>query len=251
MRIYGLQRLTLLDFPGQVACTVFLSGCNFRCPYCHNMGLAELHVDSGLLDEEDFFDFLEDRKGILDGVAITGGEPLLNPEVELFLRRIKDLGFLVKLDTNGSNPRELRECINAGLVDYIAMDIKSSPGKYASACGKQHVQMEKIKESIKIIKRSGVDYEFRTTAVDELHDVDDFEQIGRLIDGADAYYIQPFVDSPGVPCCGFHPPTWEKLVKCQNAVGGHVGEVSVRGTVLQRREDTVQKGAENAESRNS
>ena len=234
MQIYGLQRLTLLDFPGRVACTVFVTGCNFRCPFCHNMDLAELSVDTGLFDEEDFFDFLEDRKGILDGVAITGGEPLLNPEIEIFMRRIKNHGYLVKLDTNGSNPRELRECIASGLVDYVAMDIKSSPGKYASACGKSHVPMDKIRESIKILKRSDVDYEFRTTVVDELHDVNDFEQIGRLIEGADVYYIQPFVDSPGVPCRGFHPPTWEKLVKCQNAVQGHVGEVSVRGSVLQR-----------------
>lgn len=221
--------MTLLDYPKKIACTVFLSGCNFRCPFCHNIELAKEKTDAGPISEDQFFSFLGDREGILDGVAITGGEPLLNDGIEAFLRRIKEHGFLIKLDTNGSNPQTLEKCIKAGLVDYIAMDIKSSPGRYSGACGVPYVPLDTIKDSIRIIMDSGREYEFRTTVVDELHDEHEIEQIGRMIRGARSYYLQSFVNSPEVPCKGFHSPTRRKLVAFQKIAMRYVDRAMIRG----------------------
>lgn len=237
MKIYGLQQLTLLDYPGHTACTVFLSGCNYACPYCHNSELAREAVNCGAIDERWFFDFLDRRKNVLEGVAITGGEPTIYSSLYDFIKEIKSHGYLVKLDTNGSNPSLLEDLIEDRLVDYVAMDIKSDPGRYAFACGKRYVAMDKVGSSIKLLIQGGeagkIDYEFRTTVVDELLGPEDFKAIGKLIHGAKRYYIQPFVDSPSVPCRGFHTPSMKKLSKCLQAVGTmDVEIVEIRGSVM-------------------
>lgn len=192
MKLCGLQTLTLLDFPGKVACTVFTGGCNFRCPYCHNASLVLLPEGHDVLDEADFFAFLRKRQGILDGVCVTGGEPLLQGDITAFLRRIRALGFFVKLDTNGSFPEQLRALVREGLVDYVAMDIKQVPDRYAGAIGIPGFDAAKVEQSIDFLLSGAVDYEFRTTAVAELHRDGDFAAIGRRIRGAKRYFLQTF-----------------------------------------------------------
>ena len=194
MIISGLQKLTLLDYPGKVACTVFLSGCNFRCPFCHNALLVERPSEAENMSEEKFLSFLKKRVGILDGVCITGGEPLLRKDITEFALKIKALGFSVKIDTNGSRPDMIKELVDSGAVDKFAMDIKSSPEKYSltAACD---VNIDDIQRSVSLIMNSGVDYEFRTTVVNPIHTKYDFEEIGMLIKGAKAYFLQSFNDS--------------------------------------------------------
>ena len=194
MIIKGLQKTTLLDFPGKVACTVFTAGCNFRCPFCHNASLVISPNTSEVLSEEEIFAFLKKRRGILDGVCITGGEPLLQRDIEEFIQKIRDLGLAVKLDTNGAYPERLKSIIDRALVDYVAMDIKNSKEKYALTAGAD-VDIEKISESVEILMSSDVDYEFRTTIVRELHSPDDINAIGKWIRGAKKYFLQSFTDS--------------------------------------------------------
>lgn len=192
MQIAGLQKLTLLDFPGRMACIVFTHGCNFRCPFCHN---APLVVDERGAEygEEAFFAFLAKRRGILDGVVITGGEPLLAPGLEEFIERIRAAGYLVKLDTNGSFPDRLAALIERKLLDYIAMDVKTVPEEYERVCGVR-VDVEKIKDSIRLICESGVPHEFRTTVVKGLHAKEDIVSVAKMLAG-EPYYLQGFVDS--------------------------------------------------------
>ncbi|PIU79236.1 MAG: anaerobic ribonucleoside-triphosphate reductase activating protein [Candidatus Moranbacteria bacterium CG_4_10_14_3_um_filter_44_15] len=194
MVIGGLQKLTLIDYPGHIAATVFTVGCNFRCPFCHNPELVssiEYQVSSIL--ERDFFDFLESRRGKLEGVCITGGEPAIQPDIVEFIRRIKKMGYKVKLDTNGARPDILRLLYAKKLLDYVAMDIKNSPEKYNSTTNSK-VDIERIKLSVNLIRNSGVDYEFRTTAVPGLHKEEDFAKIGKWLEGAKKYVLQAFED---------------------------------------------------------
>ena len=202
MIIKGLQKTTLLDFPGKVACTVFTAGCNFRCPFCHN---ASLVVRAGEVDEissEVFFDYISKRKGILDGVCITGGEPLISVGIEDFIKEIKSLGFLVKLDTNGAYPDKLEALLDEGLVDYVAMDIKNSKEKYALTAGLKDFPAG-IERSIKIIMEKAPDYEFRTTVVRELHETQDIVKIAEWLKGTKHYYLQTYVDSGDILSEGF------------------------------------------------
>jgi len=189
MLLKGLEKLTLIDYPGYMACTVFVFGCNFRCGFCHN---PELVIDDGRepLKEEDFFNFLKERKDFLEGVCITGGEPTLYEDLPDFIKKIKDLGYLVKLDTNGTNPEMLEKLINQKLIDYVAMDIKAPIEKYEKIVNAK-VDKEKIKKSIEIIKSSEIDYEFRTTATPDLTE-NDFLEIAKWIKGSKKYYIQQF-----------------------------------------------------------
>ena len=180
MILKGFQKTTLLDFPGRVACTVFTGGCNFRCPFCHNARLVTEQDCEERVSEEEFFSFLTKRQGILDGVCVTGGEPLLQKDILPFLARIRELGFLVKLDTNGSRPDVLAQILDARLVDYIAMDLKNSKEKYAMTCGLD-TYPEAIDESIAMIMRSGVAYEFRTTVVREFHTSEDMVAMAKWI----------------------------------------------------------------------
>lgn len=197
VKISGLQKLTALDYPEKLACTVFTFGCNLRCPFCHNASLV-LEDDGYEVSQDEFFAFLKKRKGILDGVCITGGEPLLQNGIEEFIEKIKELGFLVKLDTNGAFPQKLRSLIDKKLVDYVAMDIKNSQEKYPLTCGVNKNGDDffaPFKESIGLLLENRVSYEFRTTIVRELHSIEDIEKIGLLISGAENYYLQNFKDS--------------------------------------------------------
>lgn len=206
MKISGLQKLTLLDFPDRTACTVFLGGCNFRCPFCHNSSLVLGAGEGENIPEEEFFAFLENRKKRLDGVAITGGEPLISDETEIFIEKIKSMGYAVKLDTNGAFPERLRRLIGKGLVDYVAMDIKNSPHKYAKTIGLPSAPLGKIEESIRILMSGKVGFEFRTTLVKGFHTEDDIETIGKWISGAERWYLQAFKDSGELlseGLCGF------------------------------------------------
>ena len=230
MLIGGLQKMTLLDFPGHIACTVFLPGCDFRCPYCHNYELVDGSA-APVMDEEEFFAFLNKRKGLLDGVAITGGEPLMRPGMDVFIRRIKDMGFLVKLDTNGYHPDRLKELLNSkGLVDYIAMDIKNSFEKYPTTIGLSDINISLIKESISLIMGSDVDYEFRTTVIKQYHEALDFEKIGTTICGAKRYYLQQFVERDTVPDKALESPSDEDLEAFLDIVKRFVPNAEIRGT---------------------
>jgi len=228
MDIKGLQKTTLLDFPSKVACTVFTGGCNFRCPFCHNASLVLRPDAAPSLDTEKFFDFLKKRQGILDGVCITGGEPLLSKDIIPFMERIRSLGFLIKLDTNGSFPERLLEIINLGLVDYVAMDIKNSEEKYAATCG-IHKFPVGVYQSAEIIMSSGIDYEFRTTVIDELHEVEDIAKIAEQIQGAKRYFIQGFKDSGDLILSGFSPCSDDKLRQMLDAARHFVPSAELRG----------------------
>lgn len=192
MILSGLQKLTLLDFPGRIAATVFTRGCNMRCPFCHNASLVVGGAD--IIPEEEFFAFLESRRGRLGGVCVSGGEPTLQADLPRFIEKIKAMGFEVKLDTNGTNPEMLSSLIDGGLLDYVAMDIKSSPEGYARVSGVSP-DMEKIKRSIELLLSDKIDYEFRTTVAKPLFSTGDFVEIGKLIKGAKRYYLQGFLDS--------------------------------------------------------
>lgn len=226
MRFGGLQKLTLLDFPGHVACTVFTQGCNFRCPFCHN---ASLVLGTQELAEESILSFLKKRQGLLDGVAITGGEPLLMPDLEEFIRKVRALGFLVKLDTNGSFPARLRTLIEAGLVDYVAMDIKNSPEKYDATAGAAGF-LPQVEQSVSLLLEGRVPYEFRTTVVQELHTPEDFHAIGRWLAGAQQYFLQSFVDSGELLSGNLHAPDAEHLRKSLTIVSSYIPNSHLRGS---------------------
>ncbi len=194
MKLSGMQKLTLLDFPGKMASTLFTPGCNFLCPFCHNSTLVT-DIDEHFITTEEVLKFLKTRRGILEGVCITGGEPLLQKDIEDFMREIKDLGFLVKLDTNGSFPQKLENIINLGLVDYVAMDVKNSPELYAETIGKTAFDLSSVNESIELLKEGRVAYEFRTTVTKNFHNLKSLLQIADWISGCDNYYLQQFVDS--------------------------------------------------------
>lgn len=229
MLIHGLQKLTLLDFPTKVAATVFFGGCNFRCPFCHNASLVT-HIDnSGTQTDEQVLSFLKKRQGLLDGVCVTGGEPLLQPELPAFLRRIKEMGFAVKLDTNGSNPAALKALVGEGLVDYVAMDIKNAPTRYAETVGIPNFDVAPIAESVAFLLSDAVDYEFRTTVVKEFHRVEDIEAAAQFIRGAKRYFLQNFEDSGDLIQTGLSAVAPETLEAMQKAATPYIQYIGVRG----------------------
>ena len=225
MRIGGLQKLTLLDFPGHVACTVFLQGCNFRCPFCHNTPLI---VGTDELPLTELMDFLKKRQGLLDGVAITGGEPLLSRDIGGLLRKVKDLGYEIKLDTNGSFPERLRQLIDEGLVDYVAMDIKNSRQKYDLTAGVKGF-LPRVEESAKLLMEGPVPYEFRTTVVAELHEESDFHDIGRWLRSAEQYFLQGYVDSGDILTKGLHAASKEKMEHYLAIAREYIPHTQLRG----------------------
>lgn len=229
MKIYGLQKMTLLDFPGKVACTIFTGGCNFRCPFCHNAMLVTQLDKDNFYTEEEIFDFLRKRQGILDGVCISGGEPLMNDEIEDFIRAVKKLGFCVKLDTNGAYPEKLKNILSQGIVDYVAMDIKNTPEKYAQTIGVKNFDFTPIKESIDAIMHSGIAYEFRTTVVNEYHTVQDVEEIAKMLHGAQGYFIQNFVDSGNLIGTDLTGVSKENMKKMQEKATQYVVNAQIRG----------------------
>ncbi len=198
MKICGLQKLTLLDFPEKVACTIFTCGCDFRCPFCHNKALVIKSERNPIIDEAEIFKFLEKRVGILDGVCITGGEPLLQQGIIAFIAKVKKMGFVVKLDTNGSSPILLKKLCEENLIDYVAMDIKNSLAEYSKTIGIDHYDTRHIEESAAFLMTDVVPYEFRTTVVRELHSSQDFEEIAGWLKNASRYYLQTFQDSENV-----------------------------------------------------
>ena len=228
MKICGLQKLTLLDFPGRVACTVFLGGCDFRCPFCHNAALACGNSEA-IMDSDQLLDFLKRRRGLLDGVAVTGGEPLLYPDLPELLEKIKALGYPVKLDTNGAHPDALKAIVKAKLADYIAMDIKNSPLRYAETVGRTRLDLSPVLQSAEMLLHGDTDYEFRTTAVAELHSDASFIEIAEWIRGARRYYIQRFEARASVLQAGLHAPDDDAMRRWLALAAPHVKFAALRG----------------------
>lgn len=229
MKIYGLNKTTLLDYPGRVAATIFLGGCNFRCPFCQNSSLVLSPDRQPEIPEEEVLSFLKKRKGILEGVCVTGGEPTLSPELPEFLRKIQDLGYPVKLDTNGSRPQILKDLTNQNLIQMTAVDIKACPSNYPSLCGLIHPDLDSIKETVDFLINGSLDYEFRTTVVRELHTEQDFIQIGQWIAGAKAYYLQAYRDSEEVLQPGFSSYSQKELMYFRDILKRTIPLVELRG----------------------
>ncbi|MDE6365708.1 MAG: anaerobic ribonucleoside-triphosphate reductase activating protein [Lachnospiraceae bacterium] len=228
MLILGLTKTTLLDYPEHVAATLFTGGCNFRCPYCHNRDIILQSSTLQPLTDDEIFSFLRRRQHVLSGVCITGGEPTLYQDLPALIRRIRALGYLVKLDTNGSNPQMLCSLIQDKLIDYCAMDIKNAPEKYAVTAGCQ--DLSAVKESVQLLLcQQTIPYEFRTTLVAELHSKTDLTAIARWISGANAYYLQSYMDSEGVLCPGFHAPSAETLQTYADLCRQYVPNTFIRG----------------------
>lgn len=233
--IAGLQKMTLLDYPGRVACTVFLQGCNYACPFCHNSELLSFDAQP-FMGEEELLAFLKKRQGILDGVCITGGEPTCYAGLANLLEQIKALGYAVKLDTNGSNPKVLRQQVEAGLVDYVAMDVKNSPAMYAETVGVPGLKLNSVEESLRYLIEGPVDYELRTTLVQPLHDETAVEEMGRwlasLVPGKlpKVLYLQSFVDRDTVVFSGLSAPEEAAVRHFSRLLAPYVRQVEIRGT---------------------
>lgn len=229
MIIRGFQTLTLLDYPGKLAATVFTGNCNFRCRYCHNSGLVCEPEKEQEIGEDQVFGFLEKRKGILEGVCITGGEPTLQEGLADFIRHVRELGYAVKLDTNGYRPEVLYGLIEDGLLDYVAMDIKTDKERYAEICGVEGLDLSRIEESVRLIRESGMDYEFRTTVVREYYDEEAARRIGSWLEGSRRYALQAFRDSEAVMCPGLHARSPEEMEHYAQILKGMIQEVLIRG----------------------
>ncbi len=229
MQIHGLNKTTLLDYPGHVAATIFLGSCNFRCPFCHNKDLV-LHPSSQpVLSYHEVLQFLKKRHGILTGVCITGGEPTLHADLPKLIKDIKDIGYLIKLDTNGSNPLMIQSLYLQKLIDFVAMDIKTSPLDYATVTDVPSVNMDAIYESVDYLMHSGIDYEFRTTVVKEFHNAETFYQIANWISGCKSYYLQNFKNSDTVIHKGYHSYTKEELLSFVDILSTDIEHVLLRG----------------------
>lgn len=229
MIIRGFQKLTLLDYPGHTACTVFTGGCNFRCPFCHNAGLVLAPNEYNTYEADEVLAYLEKRRGVLDGICITGGEPLLDESVGEFAERVKRMGFLVKLDTNGSFPDRLRSLIERELVDRVAMDVKNCLDRYGETVGIDGFDTAPIEESVELLKRAGVSFEFRTTVVRELHGRAELEQLGEWLGNVPEYYLQAFSDEGGNLVQGLHGYAEDEYGELLETVRKHVPSVAMRG----------------------
>lgn len=228
MNIAGLQKMTLLDFPGRIACTVFLPGCNLRCPFCHNASLVLPEREKDIITQDALLEFLSSRKKKLDGVCVTGGEPTLYIDLPELLSSIKDMGFQVKLDTNGTNPEMLKQILDDGLCDYVAMDIKNSPQKYIATCGGIDV-LERAKESAALLMDGTTEYEFRTTVMHPFHSPEDLQKIGQWLQGAKRYFIQNFVDSGDLLSPGNEALTENEMKDLLIAVQEYIPNAQLRG----------------------
>lgn len=231
MKVTGIQKLTLLDYPGVVACTVFTADCNFRCPFCHNaMLVLPEQIDDECLTDDEVFGFLKKRRGVLDGVAVTGGEPLLHADMPEFLARVKELGYKIKLDTNGSNPELLSEIVKNKLVDRVAMDIKNAPEEYARTIGLKSFDIAPVERSKEMLLRGDIDYEFRTTVVKGIHTKESLIGAAKWIEGAKEYYLQQFKDSGNLILPdGLSAYDEKQMHALADAVRDYVPTVEVRG----------------------
>ncbi len=228
MKIGGFQKVSLIDYPGRISAVVFTQGCNFRCPFCHNPELVDPERFEPVLDDAEVLDFLSKRRGKLDGVSITGGEPTLQPDLAAFAARLKEMEFLVKIDTNGSRPEVLRDLVERRLVDFLAMDVKGPLRKYDALTGVRNSGRD-IRESIALIMASGIPCEFRTTVVPSLLAERDFREIGKLVEKASRFVLQRYARTkqldPAVPPPGAEPPDLEK---CAEILMQHVSLVRIR-----------------------
>lgn len=234
MKISGLQKMTLLDYPGKVACTVFLGGCNFRCPFCHNSELLGQNVPQFIMEDE-LFAFLQKRQGLLEAVCISGGEPTLQPKLSEFISKIKELNFLVKLDTNGYRPDVLRQLLEDGLLDYVAMDVKNDLEHYPLTCGLNSIDINAIQESLSLLLQVKTEYELRTTVVEQLHNADSFKGITAMLQRlspehkCQKYFLQPFVDRETVIYSNFTAPSEERLFEYKKILEQASEIVAIRG----------------------
>jgi len=229
MKIHGFNTLTLLDYPGHIGAILFLGGCNFRCPFCQNAGLVLHPEQEPWVPEEEVFSCLKKRRGVLEGICISGGEPTLYNDLPQLVRQIKNLGYKVKIDTNGTNPAMLRHLHAEGLIDYIAMDIKSSKKNYGCASGINTFHLTPIEESVDFLMHSGIDYEFRTTVVQELHRDSDFEDIAIWLQGCRRYFLQAYQHSDQIISPGFHSHTYEKMESFAAILRKKIPLVDLRG----------------------
>ena len=229
MIVCGFQKLTLLDFPGRVAATVFTGGCNLRCPFCHNATLVTDTKETPILATDEVLAYLKKRQGILDGVCVTGGEPTLQVDLPDFLRRLKEMSYAVKLDTNGTSPEVLRRLLSERLVDYVAMDIKNCRERYGITAGKIPFDIAPIEESVRLLMSGSVPYEFRTTTVRGIHTAADFRAIGAWIAGAERYYLQGFVDSGSLIGGGFEAFTPDEMKQFLAIAREYVPSAQLRG----------------------
>lgn len=229
MHIGGINKLSLLDYPDRTCCTIFTVGCNYRCPFCHNASIIQVPCTEQYIALPEIMGFLKKRQGLLDGVCVSGGEPLLQNGLDFFLQEIKALGFSVKIDTNGSNPQTLRQLIDRRLVDYIAMDVKNAPNNYEQAIGLKDYDLEPVKESIALLLSGIIPYEFRTTVVRELHDSDDIVAIAQWIKGAQHYYLQGFEDSGDTLKSGLSAYSKKTMQHFKNLVHPLIPSVELRG----------------------
>lgn len=229
MILCGFEKFSMVDFDGKIACTVFTGGCNFRCPFCHNGALVIGNIAAQRIDESEVFEYLEKRKTLVDAVCVTGGEPTLQPDLADFYRKVKAMGFCTKLDTNGLRPDVLRSLLDEGLLDNVAMDIKNSKEKYAMTVGLKELDMSKIEESIEILKHSDIEYEFRTTLIEEFHDEADMLKIAEMIHGAKKYFMQKYKDNDGCIAHGYTPVDREKALSYKSLLERHVESVGLRG----------------------
>ncbi len=231
--ISGLQKMTLLDFPGRVACTVFLQGCNFRCPFCHNTDLLP-GVGEAFMSTDGLLNFLRGRQGLLDGVCITGGEPTLSAELPDLIRHIRALGYAVKLDTNGSRPAVLKALVGEGLLDYVAMDVKNSPARYGEITGVAHLSLAPIEESLRFLMEGHVDYELRTTLVEQFHDEAAIAEMGAWVASLSPaakpgkWFLQSFVDRESVEYAGLSAPPASTTLRYAERLAPYADSVSVR-----------------------
>ena len=229
LNIHGLMKTTLLDYPGHLACTIFLGGCNLRCPFCHNSDLVINTNNVPCIPEDDVFQFLQKRKNTLEGVCITGGEPTLRKDLPDFIRKIKDMNYKVKLDTNGTNPQMVKDLIQEKLIDYVAMDIKNSWQKYNLTVGLTSYELDSVKETVTLLLSNVIPYEFRTTVVRELHTKEDLIEISKAIAGCDHYYLQSFVQSDNQIQDGFTAYSEEELAAFLESIKEFIPNAKIRG----------------------
>lgn len=229
MLISGIEKFSMVDFGDKISCTVFTPGCNFRCPFCQNGGLVTDAAEQPLLDEEKIFDYLKLRRGLVDAVCVTGGEATLQAGLDEFFARAHELGYITKLDSNGLKPDVIESLLDDGLVDYVAMDIKNSPAKYAMTCGLPRVDLATIERSIRLIMDKAKDYEFRTTIIKEFHTAEDFAAMAQMIKGAKRYYMQKYKDSEGCISHGYTAIEKPEAEEYAKLFEGKVDFVGYRG----------------------
>ena len=229
MIVCGFEKFSMVDYDGKIACTVFTGGCNFRCPFCHNGSLVIGDVKSQEISLDEVFDYLEKRKGLVDAVCATGGEATLQHGLDEFYAKVRDMGYATKLDTNGLRPDVLKDLLNKNLLDYVAMDIKNSKAKYAMTTGIPQVDLDKISESVEMLKNSKIDYEFRTTLIKEFHTERDMREIADWVSGAKRYFMQHYNDTEGCISHGFTDFTKEETQAFLPLFEGRVGQVGIRG----------------------